>query len=276
MSKKFKFSLSSLIVVLIVALISSFMPASSSYAYTDGLLNGKGLAYGSGNSGYGNDSKVTDNKLTTGLNINGNTGWISYDFTKPVDAGSYILAVSNYSGEKFKLEFVNTSGKVLLSLEDLNVNYQKTNLPTLLNNVTKVTLYNKSPQQVRIDELDLFSDMLVIPTVEPTNSPEPTVEPSPTPTVTPEPTLLPSPSPEIPSGEQAILTITMTSGINKEFDLPISEVDAFLAWYDSAAGSARYGINKHDSNKGPFSKRTEYVIHDKILTFEVSEYTTAQ
>ncbi|WP_342424038.1 hypothetical protein [Paenibacillus sp. FSL E2-0178] len=90
---------------------------------------------------------------------------------------------------------------------------------------------------------------------------------------TPEPTATPTPTPEPSSGERAILTLTLVTGIEKEFELPMSEVTTFLSWYDSATGSARYGINKHDNNKGPFSKRTDYVIHDKILTFEVSEYT---
>lgn len=79
-----------------------------------------------------------------------------------------------------------------------------------------------------------------------------------------------------PSGDRAILTITMTTGIAKEYDLSIEEVQAFLDWYDArdnGSGPAKYAINKHNNNKGPFIKRTEYVIFDKILTFEVSEYT---
>jgi hypothetical protein len=98
----------------------------------------------------------------------------------------------------------------------------------------------------------------------------PTPEPTTTPVVTPEPTA----TPEIPSGDRALLTITLTTGVDKEFDLSISEVNNFLNWYDTASGATKYGINKHDNNKGPFSKRTDYVIHDKILSFEVSEYTT--
>lgn len=74
----------------------------------------------------------------------------------------------------------------------------------------------------------------------------------------------------------ALLLITMTNGLQKEYDLPMSEINSFLDWYDSASESAKYGINKHDNNKGPFSKRTEYVVHDKILTFEVSEYTVSK
>lgn len=83
------------------------------------------------------------------------------------------------------------------------------------------------------------------------------------------------PTPE-PTGDRAILTITLITGIEKEFDLSKEEVNAFLTWYDAkdaGSGHTKFAIDKHSNNKGPFSKRTEYVIHDKILTFEVSEYT---
>ncbi|WP_339270587.1 fibronectin type III domain-containing protein [Paenibacillus sp. FSL R5-0470] len=83
------------------------------------------------------------------------------------------------------------------------------------------------------------------------------------------------PDPE-PSGDRAILTITLTAGLEKEFDLSNTEVKAFLEWYDAhdaGTGPAKFAINKHDNNKGPFSKRTEYVIFDKILTFSVDEYS---
>lgn len=104
-----------------------------------------------------------------------------------------------------------------------------------------------------------------------TATPEPTTLPTPSPT--PIPTNLPTPTPDMSSGERAILIIELSTGAEKEYDLSMSEVNAFSNWYDSSTGSSRYGINKHDNNKGPYSKRTEYIIHDKILTFEVSEYT---
>lgn len=72
----------------------------------------------------------------------------------------------------------------------------------------------------------------------------------------PEPTD-PTPQPE-PSNVRAILTITMITGLEKEFDLSMNEVNDFLNWYDvkeNGLGPARYGINKHNNNKGPFSKR---------------------
>ncbi|MEK3945556.1 kelch repeat-containing protein [Paenibacillus sp. FSL H7-0943] len=109
-----------------------------------------------------------------------------------------------------------------------------------------------------------------ISTVEAITIPIPEVTPTPTPT--PEPT----PGPEQPTGDRAILVITMNTGLEKEFDLSMDEVNAFINWYENkqtGAGTASYAINKHDNNKGPFTSRKDYVIYDKILTFEVSEYT---
>ncbi|WP_145322257.1 galactose oxidase [Paenibacillus xylanexedens] len=57
----------------------------------------------------------------------------------------------------------------------------------------------------------------------------------------------------------------------------MSDVNAFLKWNDdrdAGTGPAKFAINKYSNNKGPFSKRTDYVIFDNILKFEISEYTT--
>jgi len=84
------------------------------------------------------------------------------------------------------------------------------------------------------------------------------------------------PIPE-PTGERAILVVTMNTGLEKEFDLSMEEVNAFITWYENkqaGSGTASYAINKHNNNKGPFSARKDYVIFDKILTFEVNEYNT--
>lgn len=57
----------------------------------------------------------------------------------------------------------------------------------------------------------------------------------------------------------------------------MKEVNDFISWYEgkqSGSGTASYAIDKHNNNKGPFSNRKEYVIFNKILTFEVSEYST--
>ncbi|MBG9765043.1 hypothetical protein [Paenibacillus polymyxa] len=76
---------------------------------------------------------------------------------------------------------------------------------------------------------------------------------------------------------RAILVVTMDTGLEKEFDLSMKEVNDFIAWYEAkqaGSGTASYAINKHKNNIGPFSSRNYYVIFNKILTFEVSEYST--
>lgn len=85
----------------------------------------------------------------------------------------------------------------------------------------------------------------------------------------------PTPEPE-PTGDRAILVIIMTTGLEKEYDLSMAEVNSFINWYDTkdaGTGPSKYAIDKHDNNKGPFSKRTDYVIFNNILTFEVNEYS---
>ncbi|MGN7413413.1 Kelch repeat-containing protein [Paenibacillus sp. SAF-068] len=81
--------------------------------------------------------------------------------------------------------------------------------------------------------------------------------------------------PEQPSGNRAILLVTMTSGLEKEFDLSMQEVNSFIDWYETkqaGSGKASYAIDKHDNNKGPFKSRKDYILFDRVLTFEVSEY----
>ncbi|MFB6367757.1 fibronectin type III domain-containing protein [Paenibacillus elgii] len=81
---------------------------------------------------------------------------------------------------------------------------------------------------------------------------------------------------EPPVNGRAILVVTLDTGLEKEFDLSMAEVNAFIAWYEGKAagtGPASYAIDKHDNNKGPFKSRKDYVIFDKILTYEVNEYT---
>ncbi|MNC10177.1 hypothetical protein D3C75_578140 [compost metagenome] len=81
-----------------------------------------------------------------------------------------------------------------------------------------------------------------------------------------------------PVAGRAILTIYLTNGTEKEYDLSMVEFTDFMDWYDlkdAGVGPSKYAFNK-SWNIGPFIKRTEYIIFDKILTFEVSEYTTTE
>ncbi|AJS61383.1 galactose oxidase [Paenibacillus sp. IHBB 10380] len=49
-----------------------------------------------------------------------------------------------------------------------------------------------------------------------------------------------------------------------------------MNWYDTrdtGTGPEKFGINKYSNNKGPFSRCTDYVIFNNILSFEANEYT---
>ncbi len=88
------------------------------------------------------------------------------------------------------------------------------------------------------------------------------------------PTIEPNPEPETTSNH-AILVVTMTTGLEKEYDLSIQEVNSFIDWYETkqaGIGKASYAIDKHNNNKGPFKSRKDYILFDRVLTFEVSEY----
>ncbi|MBR0597516.1 Kelch repeat-containing protein [Sinanaerobacter chloroacetimidivorans] len=81
-----------------------------------------------------------------------------------------------------------------------------------------------------------------------------------------------SATPQAPSTStgKALLVITMTNGLEKEYDLQMSEVNAFINWY-SSNGSGFYMFNKN-FNLGPFMTRVDYIAHDKIQNFEVMQY----
>ncbi|MCQ4085623.1 kelch repeat-containing protein [Saccharibacillus sp. JS10] len=89
-----------------------------------------------------------------------------------------------------------------------------------------------------------------------------------------------SPSPNQPDNpseksNRAFLVITMLNGLEKEYDLPMSDIQNFVSWYDTkdgGVGPSRFTIDKYSNNKGPFTKRTDSVIFSSILTFEVNEY----
>ncbi|MDP9698222.1 fibronectin type III domain-containing protein [Paenibacillus polysaccharolyticus] len=102
--------------------------------------------------------------------------------------------------------------------------------------------------------------------IESTGEVEPTPE---------EPPSTEQPEPEQPSSNRAILVVTMTTGLEKEFDLSMKEVNDYINWYEtkqSGSGRASYAIDKHNNNKGPFISRKDYILFDRILTFEVNEY----
>lgn len=203
-------------------------------------------------------------------------GWIAYEFENPQNVNSYTLTAR---GKSESLAYESPKNWTFEALDGENwiVLDTQNNITGWRVLVDKVFTFDNEKKykkyRLNISQNGGYSYFVTIGEIKMnyTPAPEPTLTPTPEPTISPEPT--PTATPELPSGDRAILTITLTTGVDKEFDLSISEVSDFLNWYDNASGATKYGINKHDNNKGPFSKRTDYVIHDKILSFEVSEYT---
>ncbi|WP_342550971.1 Ig-like domain-containing protein [Lysinibacillus sp. FSL M8-0216] len=74
-----------------------------------------------------------------------------------------------------------------------------------------------------------------------------------------------------PSNESsnAILSITMVNGITKEYDVTNTVLNNYLNWFESAQGTSTFKFSKTIS---PYKKVTEYIVHDKIASFEVREY----
>ncbi|WP_025678905.1 hypothetical protein [Paenibacillus massiliensis] len=93
---------------------------------------------------------------------------------------------------------------------------------------------------------------------------------------TPQSTGNPTEPPVDTSGDRALLSIMINTGEIKEYDLSMNEVNAFISWYEqraSGSGSVTFAINKHSNNKGPFTSRKDYLIYDKIITFQVDSYS---
>ncbi|WP_097003943.1 LamG domain-containing protein [Lacrimispora amygdalina] len=75
-----------------------------------------------------------------------------------------------------------------------------------------------------------------------------------------------------PTGNKALLVITMVTGERKEYEMTTDKINDFIAWYKSkAASSPTYMIEK-DYNKASFTARKDYIAYEQISNFEVNEY----
>ncbi|MEF3301825.1 fibronectin type III domain-containing protein [Paenibacillus sp. GYB003] len=75
--------------------------------------------------------------------------------------------------------------------------------------------------------------------------------------------------------DRAMLVVTLADRVTKEYDLPLQEADAFVAWYaqrSGGSGPSVYALDRHDNNRGPFASRTDYIRFDSIVSFEVNAY----
>ncbi len=70
----------------------------------------------------------------------------------------------------------------------------------------------------------------------------------------------------------AILGISLVNGATKEYDVSMQEVEKFINWFEERSngkGPSLYSFNKKIN---PYKTVKEYIVHDKIASFEVREY----
>ncbi len=81
-----------------------------------------------------------------------------------------------------------------------------------------------------------------------------------------------STDPNQPTGNKALLVITMVSGERKEYEMTMDKINDFIAWYNSKATSSPTYVIEKDYNRASFTSRKDYIAYDQISNFEVNEY----
>ncbi|MNM76794.1 N-acetylneuraminate epimerase [compost metagenome] len=230
------------------------------------------------------DSTVISGKVYVVGGINDNLAILNslevYDPTndtwtlkKEMSTRRWGLAVTTLNNELYAIggftDNATVSGTGSAKTEKYNPQTDSWTLVSSLNTprgvISAVTLNNAIYAAGGSNGSDYYNVLEKYTTGEQQEVPDPTDPVEPTDPTDPQPT-----------GIRAILVVTLNTGLEKEFDLSIEEVNAFITWYENkqaGTGPAAYAIDKHNNNKGPFSTRKDYIIFDKILTFEVSEYT---
>ncbi|WP_342570328.1 hypothetical protein MKY85_17425 [Paenibacillus sp. FSL R5-0749] len=178
-----------------------------------------------------------------------NQAMVVYKFDTEVKVYSFILKADN----RASITFFDSEGKYIPIVWDTAIDGMVHESETI-EGVRYVALTNPNVNiGIKVSEFNVYG----VPKQEPEPQPEPGSDP------------------QEPSGTRAMLVITMTTGLEKEFDLSMLEVNNFIDWYEAkqtGSGKASYAIDKHDNNKGPFKSRKDYILFDRVLTFEVSEY----
>ncbi len=78
--------------------------------------------------------------------------------------------------------------------------------------------------------------------------------------------------PNQPTGNKALLVITMVTGERKEYEMTMDKINDFIAWYNSKTASSPTYVIEKDYNRASFTSRKDYIAYDQISNFEVNEY----
>lgn len=77
---------------------------------------------------------------------------------------------------------------------------------------------------------------------------------------------------------RGLLSIKFVNSEEKIFNLPITEIDSFVNWYNTRAagnGNAYYILEEPSKDKF-YEKSKVYILHDKLLYFTISEFKTGK
>ena len=74
----------------------------------------------------------------------------------------------------------------------------------------------------------------------------------------------------------AILSISLVNGATKEYDVSMEEVDKFINWFEERSNGKGTSTYSFDKKVSPYKSVKEYIVHDKIASFEVREYEVTE
>lgn len=228
--------------------------ASSEYTQADGRLYAFNAFDDTSNSPY--------DTFSTNLTI---SGWLSYEFLSPKIISKYTIEPQNHSYQNSgpnrapkDWTFEGSNDGIVWIVLDTQTNVTDYTIGVkksfTFTNQTEYKIYrlnftenNGDPQFTSIGELEMMEKITAAPDPDPNPAPQPT-------------------------GDKALLVISLVSGAQKEYDLRSSEIEEFLDWYEDRAegrGKEAFVFDK-DYNRGPFTKRNEYIVFSKIESFEVT------
>ena len=81
-----------------------------------------------------------------------------------------------------------------------------------------------------------------------------------------------STDPNQPTGNKALLVLSMVTGERKEYEMTTDKINDFIAWYNSKAASSPTYVIEKAYNKASFTARKDYIAYEQISNFEVNEY----
>lgn len=120
-------------------------------------------------------------------------------------------------------------------------------------NVTRVTILFNTHSTINFREIGIFTQDPTMPDPEP-EQPEPEQPPV--------------------EGDRALLKISLETGLTKEYDVSLSEAQAFTNWINNRLNGDGPAVYTFENVlDGPFTKRTDHIIYNKVVFYEINEYT---